>query len=119
MTTPTLKLGYLVSQYPAANHTFILREIDLLRKLGQEILVASIRDPDRAVESMTELERHEIGRTFYVKQKGARGAFRAALGSLLRRPRAFLSALIFAMRLSGGQPRRLISYFYYFIEALI
>src|SRR4051812_31976073 len=119
MTAPTLKLGYLVSQYPAANHTFILREIDLLRKLGHEILVASISDPDRAAEAITELERQEIDRTFYVKQKGVRGAFRAALGSFLRNPRAFLSALIFALKLSGGQPRRLANYIYYFVEALI
>jgi colanic acid/amylovoran biosynthesis glycosyltransferase len=119
MTAPTLKLGYLISQYPAANHTFILREIDLLRKLGYEIAVASISDPDRSGEAMTELERQEVDRTFYVKRQGARGAFRAALGAFIRKPTVFLSAFVFALKLSGGQPRRLVSYVYYFIEALI
>src|SRR3954447_21550359 len=101
MTAPTLKLGYLVSQCPAANHTFILREIDLLRKLGHEILVASISDPDRVAEAITELERQEIDRTFYVKRKGVPGGFRRALRSFLRKPRGVFAALIFALKLSG------------------
>ena len=42
---PNIRIAYLVSQYPAVNHTFILREILELRRLGFEIHVASIRAP--------------------------------------------------------------------------
>ena len=40
MNTPTLhapKLAYLVSAYPAVSHTFILREVQRLRALGQTV----------------------------------------------------------------------------------
>ena len=46
LAAPKLRLGYLVSQYPAVNHTFILREIRALRALGFDIRVVSIRKPD-------------------------------------------------------------------------
>jgi colanic acid/amylovoran biosynthesis glycosyltransferase len=42
-----ISLAYLLSQYPAINHPFMLREVRRLRELGFEIQVASIRPPDR------------------------------------------------------------------------
>ena len=39
-----MHLGYLISQYPAVNHTFILREIRTLRTLGFDVRVVSIRE---------------------------------------------------------------------------
>ena len=31
------RMGYLVSQYPAVSHTFILREVLALRQMGHDI----------------------------------------------------------------------------------
>jgi hypothetical protein len=46
-------MAYLVAQYPAACHTFILREILKLRRMGFDICVASIRATDRPFERLT------------------------------------------------------------------
>ena len=34
-----MKLGYLVSQYPALSHSFVLREVRALRSCGLEVCV--------------------------------------------------------------------------------
>ena len=62
-----LKLAYLLSQFPAANHTYLLREIRTLRRLGLDVRVASIRPPDRPPEAMTPEELEEIPQTHYIK----------------------------------------------------
>ena len=69
------RLAYLVSRYPAISHTFILREVLGLRKLGIEIEVASINSPDRPTETLTADEKAEAARTFFVKAAGSRWAW--------------------------------------------
>ena len=59
-------LGYLVSQYPAVNHTFILREIRTLRRLGFDIRVVSIRTADRPIHALSEDESDEQRQTFSI-----------------------------------------------------
>ena len=114
-----MRFAYLISCYPAANHTFVLREIMGLRNLGFELFTASISAPDRATDAMTEVEREEQERTSYVKNLGHFFAVKENLAELLVRPRRYLSGLIYALRLSNWQPRRIISYLMYFVEAVI
>ena len=66
----THRIAYLVSQYPAYSHTFILREVQQLRQLGVDISVASINLPDRPLDKLTDVERGEAEQTFYVKSQG-------------------------------------------------
>src|ERR687883_489094 len=61
------RLAYLIGQYPAVNHTFILREIRQLRAAGFDIHAASILPSDRPAERLTEEEREELALTTYVK----------------------------------------------------
>ena len=68
------RLGYLISRYPAISHTFILREVQELRKLGFQIEVASINSVDRPAAQLAAEEREEAARTWYVKAQGAGGA---------------------------------------------
>ena len=63
-------LGYLVSQYPAVNHTFILREIRILRDLGFDIRVVSIRQPDRCPDALSWEEAEEYRLTQFVLGSG-------------------------------------------------
>ena len=79
-----MRLGYLVSRYPAISHSFILREVRRMRAMGWEIEVASINEPDRPEGELTAEEREEAARTYYVKRAGWRGAL-AAAGSEMRR----------------------------------
>lgn len=116
---PPMALAYLVSQYPAFSHTFILREVRRLRKLGFSIDVASINDPDRPPERLTETEQQEYSQTYYVKRHGLRGALSASLATLFSRPGACLRGLAFARRLGGWDLKKLVYSLFYFIEALM
>ncbi len=114
-----VKLGYLISQYPAISHTFILREVLALRRGGLEPCTVSIRRSDRAAEILSADEAHEYRRTFYVFGSGLAHAVRANMRTLLRHPIAYVRALAYAWRLSRGTPKLLVAYSAYFIEAVI
>ena len=113
------KLGYLISQYPAFSHTFILREVLGLRALNLDIQVASINSPDRPDEHLIADELSERKRTFYVKSAGASVALLALFGFLRREPGAVLRGLLLALRLAGSDIRCLPLQIAYWAEALI
>jgi len=108
-----------VSQYPAANHTFILREILQLRRMGLDIRVASIGTPDRPFERLTADEQKEQSATFYVKSAGVARVLAATLRMFFSRPLAYVSTLIYALRLASFDMRAALFNFLYFAEALI
>lgn len=112
-------LGYLISRYPSISHTFILREVVELRRLGFHIDVASINAPDRKTSDLTAEEQAEAASTFYVKPAGAAGALRAHIESLLRNPVAYFRGLLFAAGLGGSDLRRIAMNCLYFIEAVM
>ena len=91
-------LAYLLSQYPAINHPFMLREIRHLRELGFQIQVASIRPPDRLFDKLTPVEQEEARSTFYIKRSGLGGVLRAHLETLCSRPAGYLRGLLRALR---------------------
>ena len=108
----TTALAYLLSQYPAINHPFMLREVRRLRELGFEILVASIRPPDRPFDKLTAAEQEEAGSTFYIKSSGFGGVLRAHLATLFSRPTGYWRGLRCALRTGR-------SGILYFVEAVI
>jgi colanic acid/amylovoran biosynthesis glycosyltransferase len=66
LQSSSTKIGYLVSEYPAFSHTFILHEIQALRKLGKIIVTASINRP-QGINRMSPEEQSEAENTFYFK----------------------------------------------------
>lgn len=114
-----MRLAYLVSQYPAVNHTFILREILALRTLGFEVHVISIRPPDRPPEQLNEEEREEQRGTFTVLAAGVTGILAAHAITLLRRPLAYLRGLWDVFRLAGADLGRTLPNLFYFGEAIV
>lgn len=113
-----LRIGYLVSKYPAVSHTFILREILALRDRDVQIEVASINDSHNR-NDMTEIERNEAERTFYVKQAGALGVIRAVIRMIVRHPLGLLRGLRIALILGGGNRARTPLCLFYYAEAVI
>jgi glycosyltransferase involved in cell wall biosynthesis len=106
----TLKrLGVLIAQHPAINHAVILREVRHLRE-HFEVYTASMRGPDRPVEKLTEEERDEAQRTYFVNPHGVRGALAAHIAALFSRPADYWAGLTFS-----SKPR----YFAYFTQALM
>ena len=59
-----MRIAYLVSQYPAASHTFIRREITALRAKGVKIHTFSIREPSPA-ERVSPIDKEAFESTFY------------------------------------------------------
>jgi colanic acid/amylovoran biosynthesis glycosyltransferase len=114
----TLRMGYLVSKYPAVSHTFILREVLALRQRGIAIEVASI-NASPAPGDLTMDERHEAEATFYIKRAGALGALKAMFWMLARRPGGLLAGLRAALGLGGTDFSRLLLCLFYYVEAAI
>lgn len=117
MTSP--RIAYLVSRYPAFNHTFVLREVRRLRALGFDVRVASVSAADRALEAMTMEEREEALATFYIKPVGLAGTLAAHARMLGRRPARYARALVAALALAGLDARRALQYVLYFAEAIV
>jgi colanic acid/amylovoran biosynthesis glycosyltransferase len=114
-----MKLGYLVSQYPARSHAFVLREVLALRRHGVDVRVVSVRRCDRPLAALSADEADEAQRTFSVMGAGALHALIANICVLARSPRGYLRGLLYAWALSRGTPRLLIMYSLYFLEAVV
>lgn len=119
MNTTAPKLAYLISQYPAISHTFILREVLTLRQRGFDIRVASVNPPDRPTDRLTDAERREADQTWYLKPQGVRGALSALLTTSIRRPVALLLGLKQALCLGGTDAKRILFYLAYWVEAIM
>ena len=113
------RLAYLVSRYPAISHTFILREVAELRRLGIAIEVASINGLDRSPEQLTAEERSEASRTYYIKKAGVKAAAVAHVAAVLSNPVGYFRGLSFALGLGGADVRRIAMGFFYFVEAVM
>lgn len=113
------KLLYLIGQYPAINHSYLLAEIRHLRALGIEVTVASISPPDRPPEELRPEELEESARTYYVKSVPMlRAAFENLL-ELLTHPLRYLRGLLFTLKLGSGRLRRTAYHLAYFAEAVL
>ena len=114
-----IKLAYLISCYPAISHTFILREVLELRKLGIEIDVASINKTDRNFSSLTAEEQDEARRTFYVKKAGISGGAAAAFAFAVRHPLSFGAGLLTVLQLGRFDLHKLSLGYCYLVEAIL
>ena len=113
------RIAYLVSEYPATSHTFILREILGLRQRGFEIATASINADSRPLSAVTAEERDERETTYVLKSHGLRGAVAAQIWSLWRHPRGYVRGLAAALRRSLRNPRTTLRNLFHFTEALM
>jgi colanic acid/amylovoran biosynthesis glycosyltransferase len=114
-----LKIAYLISQYPAINHTFILREVRRLRELGFDIYAISIEAADRPIEKMTNEENTEFNRTYFIKPQGLSGAVSSHLKVFLSNPINYLKGLFHAIRLGQSNLKKTLSMLFYFVEAIM
>jgi len=113
---PSLRLAYLVSEYPGISHTFIFREIQALRELGHVVHTASIRRPAH-LDKMTPAEQGEAARTLYIKDSSLWQVARAHARLCGRRPWSYLKMLAAAWRYSRRGPRNLWKCLAYCAEA--
>ncbi len=114
-----LRIAYLISRYPAISHTFILREIRELRRLGVEIFPISVNPPDRPTSQLSEEERIEAATTLCLKNRSIAQMAGALWRTLTARPVGLLSGLRLAFRLGGTDPRAVTKRLFYLAEAIL
>lgn len=116
-----MRIGYVVSRYPAVSHTFILREVLGLRRLGWEIVTVSIRAPKKS-DLLTDVDRSEASNTQIIVRGGpgvAFGALGAMIATFFSSPGRFFAAAKTARRLRRPGLRGTAWAFFYFLEALL
>jgi colanic acid/amylovoran biosynthesis glycosyltransferase len=113
-----VKLGYLCGQYPAVSHTFILREVEALRRHGIEIHTFSVR---RA--SANHLLADADCVAFQTTSTILPPRWRRLLGAHLRAAAtahvAYLRTLALALRLSPPGLRGRLWQLFYFVESVV
>ena len=114
-----MKLAYLVSLYPSANHTYILREIRQLRAMGLDVEVVSVRADARPLQALTPEEREERARTFVVTAAGVGAVVAAHAATFFTRPRGYLRGIAHAIRLGRADLAKIAYSLFYFGEAVV
>jgi colanic acid/amylovoran biosynthesis glycosyltransferase len=113
-----VKIAYLCSEYPAVSHTFILREVEAMRRRGAEIATFSVRRTSPA-NLLCEADREAFESTFAILPPRWPRLLAAHLRLALRRPDVYFSVLIGALRLAPAGPRGLLWQLFYFVEAVV
>ncbi|MDH3201722.1 MAG: glycosyltransferase family 4 protein [Myxococcales bacterium] len=114
-------VAYLTSCYPGPSHTFIRREIAGVRGRGVEVSTFSARRPAREGQ-LTEVDRRESERTFYLVPTSAREAavmVAAHLGELGAHPLRYFRTLKLAVSHRVPGMTALVWAFFYFAEAIL
>lgn len=112
----SLRVAYLVNQYPRTSHTFIRREIAALEKLGVRVARFSVRGSPEALTNPDDLAEQE--RTMRLLDH-KRLLVISTLLALVFRPLKFLRALGLVWRLARGAPRELGKALAYLAEACL
>jgi colanic acid/amylovoran biosynthesis glycosyltransferase len=106
-------LAYLIAEFPAANHNYLLGEIAGLRVAGFTVRVVSVRPSVQPVAQQGVLLREEGERAYCIKSTSRWAAISCMIAVVLRRPRQFCSGLWYAFEIAGGRG------VFYFAEAVL
>lgn len=111
------KIAYLCSEYPAISHTFVLREVEALRRLGATIETFSIRrtPPERLLAAA---DRAAAATTTAILPPRWGRLLAAHFRAGVRAPGAYLSTLRLALGLRAPGLRARLWQLFYFVEAV-
>ncbi|CAN5185182.1 glycosyltransferase [soil metagenome] len=113
-----MRIAYLTSQYPAASHTFIRREIESLREQGISIDTLSIRRPD-AGEREDAIGAKAFQETFYVLATPLSIFLKVHFAGLFLKPASYLKTLRLAINHRAPGLRALVWALFHFAEAIV
>jgi glycosyltransferase involved in cell wall biosynthesis len=111
------RVCYVVDHYPAVSHTFILREVEALRRAGVTVETVSLHDS--ADQVLAEADRRAYATTYRVSPPRPADLVVAGLLALLSRPRRLFSTLALALALAGRSYRHRVWGLFYFGEAVL
>lgn len=110
-------IGYLISQYPSASHTFIRREVAALRAAGLTIRTYSVRPGNASPEDVA--AEAEKATTFAILGQPAATFVGAHVHALATAPLRYFATLALALRHRVPGVRGLVWSFFYFVEAIL
>lgn len=113
-----MRIGYLVSQYPATSHTFIQREVAELRRQGQTIETFSIRRP-AADECRSEPNSSAQSETFYVLGVSPQRILLTHIEALGGHPLLYIKVLALAVSHRAPGLRAFIWSLFHFAEGIV
>lgn len=114
-----MRIAYLVSLYPATSHTFIRREIVMLRKAGLHIDSFSIRKPPSDPKRASAEFAAESGQTFYVLAATRRTGVAAHLWAVVSHPARYFSTLGVALTHRVPGAKSLVWALFHFAESIV
>lgn len=113
-----MQIAYLIGRYPGITHTFILREVRMLRRLAVDVRTFSIwRTAQRELLSPVDWE--EWRNTDALLPAQPARLLRAHLRGLTRAPRTYMATLGRALTLSSPGIRGRLLGFTWFVEAIV
>ena len=112
-------ITYVVSQYPAISHTFILGEVNGIKAQGINVKVASINTTDRPFEQLTDDEKIAYNDTLFVKQALFKKLPYYLLLTLFTYPRGFFSSLWDTLKACLRNPTSTVQKTAYWLEAMV
>jgi glycosyltransferase involved in cell wall biosynthesis len=111
-------VAYIVPWYPAISHTFVLREVQALRRLGRQVATMSIHRP-HAEDMPAEADRQAYATTYFLSPPRVRDHVAAHWQALRTRPGAYVSTLAAALRAGPVEPAVKARGLLYFCEAVV
>jgi colanic acid/amylovoran biosynthesis glycosyltransferase len=112
-----MRIAYLVSQYPAASHTFIRREVKALRSRGHTVHTFSVRPPT-GFSKLSPTDQAESKATHYILPAKPVRLARAHLKTLLERPLAYANTLKLALSHRAPGLKALVWSAFHFAESM-
>jgi len=113
-----MRIGYLVSLYPASSHTFVRREVHALREQGVDVRTFSVRTPRSAERSAPE-DRRAFEETCYLLPMAPLRLLRAHLATFSKNPLGYMRTLRLSLQHRVPGVRALCLSFAYFAEAMV
>ena len=111
----SLRIAYVINQYPKISHTFIRREILALERQGFDILRIALRGWDAELTDKEDLA--ERANTQYVLEGSTFPLVFALLRTLFKTPRRFLTTSMLAIRMGRSSERSWPYHLVYLAEA--
>ncbi len=115
----SFQTAYLLSRYPALSHTFFRQEVIGLRTHGINIATASINDPDRDFNSLSNEEQKAASTTFYLKHQPVAKILSTMLRTTLTKPGVLWRGIKAVARLEPFHLTHTLYAFFYLAEAVM
>jgi glycosyltransferase involved in cell wall biosynthesis len=111
-----VRIAYLCSEYPGVSHTFVLREVNALRRLGVTIETFSIR---RAKQLLAGADRVAFQSTYAIVPPRWRSLLAAHLRLAVTAPLAYAAGLALMLQIGSAGLRGRLWQLFYFVEAVV